>query len=666
MGEVILWVFVHLVGLALVTGGGWARRPLLGSVLGFPVGLVSWGFAVSTFLWLGLPLAAAMAGAAIALLAGAGVAAWRRRADVDRRALLASAAALSVTGAVAALAGAFPVALITERSHAILLAATAIQRRADSLDFIWNGLHSPPVFQAALHAAAPLLGRPFLAALSPLCAIACALLLSVGGAALVGRWSGSRAIRALVGLVLAAALGSFLFAVQSTAVDVHAAAALFLIGFVVAHAIGEDAGGPASAPIELLLLLGLAIQGFTFTIAASALVVVTYGRSSRDPTALTRPLALYTAAITAWHLLLWQAIGDWTQATTFTDALVVTAAPLAACAALLAARVRGPAARRAWTIAAVAVLLVGAGLVTGWAWGGEPDDRWRVIARWAGRYRPGLSDGILLGLAALCLPLARGAAGVGAATSVVVLFAVQIVLDVGGPVDPRELAGPLRVAAAPAALLLVMLTGVRLAAGRGRTVNRPPEIPAAPATMAAPARGRARLARAAPTLFGAAIALLLLTNIRQQVRVHRLSLSDDRKVLAASSSSLAADEKQFAYYYIGEAIPGATIVIPPRLARHALFFRLLGRVNVEIASESPRVVSAGVARLARLRAARRPLFYDNAGESESVELILSPRSRRYVLAESGPRRLQLIPEPLYFWFADRQAPAPSSAAEAAR
>ncbi|HKE14881.1 MAG TPA: hypothetical protein VKB80_08465 [Kofleriaceae bacterium] len=667
MGQVILWAYVQLVGLALATACGWARRPMIGCALGFPLGLVAWGSALIALLWLGLPLVAAIGAAAIVLAVAAGAAAWRRRADVDGRALAAAAAALAITAAVAALATAFPLAIVAERGHRILLAATAIGRNVDSIDFIWNILPSPPVFQASLHAAAPLVaGRPFFAALSPLCGIAAVVLLAGGGAELAGRGAG-RAVRALLGLVLAAALCSFLFAVQATAVDLHAAAALFVIAFLVAHAIGEESAAPASIWAELLLLLGFALQGLAESVAASAMLLAIYGCDRRDPARLARPIFLYTAVLTAWHLLLWEAIGRRSLTVEPREALALTAAPVLAWAGLLAGTVRlsRPAPRRALALAAAGLLVVGIGLALGWTGDGDPGERWTAAARWFGRYRPGLSDCLLLGLAAVCVPLARGSASAAAAASVCILAAVELLIDLGEPIDPRELAGPLRVAAAAPALLLVMLTGVRLlTARRDETESRLDS--AATATTATTATSgtapaRVNLLPAPRGLFAAVVAILLLTNVHHQVRAHRLTLRDARRLLAAGPTSLAGDERQFAYYLMGEWIPGATVVIPPRLADHAVFFRVLGRVAVEIAESTPRLRPDAVAQLAPLRAARRPLYYHVAAESESVYLLPSPRSSRYVLAEASPGTLYLLPEPLYFWSA---IPAPGAAGAA--
>lgn len=646
MGQVILWGYVHLVGLAIAVACGWARHPVIGCLLAFPLGLAAWGCAVVACMWLGMPLLAAMAVAAVGLLIAAGVAARRRRADIDRRAIAVAVVALAITAAVAALATAFPLAVVTERGHRILLAATAIDSNPASIDLIWNELPSPPVFHAALHAAAPLLAeRPFFAALSPLCAIWCALLLSVGGAVLAGRWCARRATRALVGVVLAGALGSYLFIVQGTAVDLHAAAALFLIAFLIARALGEQEPAPGSMWAELLLLLGFAVQGFATAIAASALLMVTYGGDDRLRVGGARPMFLYTVALTGWHLLLWEAIGRSATAFTTEEALVVTAVPLVALGSIVALPAGG-AARRVMMFVGAALLIVAAGLVAGWVWDGDASDRWTALARWIGRRRPGLSDCMLLGLCALCMPLARGPASVAAAASVVILVGVQIFATAGEAFDPRELAGPLRVAAAPPALLLVMLTGVRLLAGAPAVPDRPPGASGSATEPAGPLRMRV----AAAPLFAAVIALLVLTNIRLQMRVHRV-YDDSLKVLSAGPTSLARDDQQFVYYFVGEFMAGATVVIPRRLAGHAVFFRVLGRVDVEIAEETPRLAPGAVAHLARMRVARRPLYYEVATQTELVYPVTYPRSSRYVLAESAPGRHYLVPAPLYFWLA---------------
>jgi len=585
MGQLVLWGYVYLVGLAFVTACGWARRPAIGCALALPAGLVSWGFALAVPLWLGLPLSAAVAVAAIALLAATGGAAWRRRAELGERAVAIAAIGLTAVVAIAAAATAFWPA-VAEPEHSVYAAGEALQGGSEWLDLVWDDVPSPPVFRTVLHAAAPVLGGRFLAALAPLCALGSVVLLSLGGAAVAGRWLTRPNGRVFVGACLAVSGGAFVVAVQAAAVDLHAQAALFLIGFIVAHTLGEESDAPDSVSVELALLFGFAVQGFAFTALAAAFLLIAYDNSRRSGAVLTRSVSVYTAIATLWHLSLWQSIRDWGTATTVTDALVVSAATPFACVCL---QLSGPTRSRA-----------------------------------TGRARASVAAAVVLG------------AGVAV--------------------------GSLAAAALPAVLLMALAV-IRLTAGPRAEARRRDERASEQAVASPGARGNAsartgkrpRYAGSAAGLFAAVVALLLFTNIRELVRGQRRIVDGNRKVFSIGPDSFASDRLAFVYYLLGDAIPGTTVVIPERLAHHALFFRVLGRVAVEVSRDPLRLSSVGAREVAPLRSGFGRLYYESARNTELVSIVLSPESRRYVLAESEAGRLHLLPDSLYDRFADRPA-----------
>ncbi len=578
---------IAFLGLLHLAGGGFAlaaRLPAaLACVLGYPLGLAGWmGIAG---LAASLDVAPGPLVALVPAAAGAcvGLALAVRAGPRSVLALALSAAALAALAAIA-IAGQGPI--VPTSGQDVLLAARLPPAA-------WAAIDPAARFPVLLHAAMRALGDPLAAAAGPLAGAVTVALVAAGSA--------RRPLAAV--LAALALLAMHVFVRRAMTVDVAMTGSMFLTGFAVVHARALEEGNGRLLPIEVVLLAGLAVQSPVFAWLAALVVPLAFARDPRPPARIAAWLGALAAVVAWWYL---SALAG---APGRVDLAVAALAPGAA--AVIALAVRGG--QRGRAVAGWALLVAAAALT------GAPE----LVEPARAAVGLGPAAGLLLLLSAAGALLLPPPPVVASLAALCAISAVAAQLAVGGPGE------------APALFTAVPLLALHLAA---RAAPRRPVAPGSPAALP-PAR------QIAAAVFAGAMAVVLLSNLGQHARQHRLRAPGARFIDPGPAGRI--DPWSDLHAWIRRNTPGVSAIIPARLASQVVLFRYFDGIEVAMADPAPSIPAMAALELTLQADAYRTLQFKSRRAREWVVAFADPGARRYVLAESMFGVTYWLPEDLY-------------------
>jgi hypothetical protein len=574
--------FLVLLHLA---GGGFAlagRLPsALACVLGIPLGLAAWTGIAGVAASLDVAPGPLLTLVPAALLACVGLALAVRAGPRSVLALALSAVAL------AALAIVGHGAVVPASGHDVLLAARMPPAS-------WGAIDPAARFLVLLHAAMRALGDPLATAVGPLAGAVTVALVAAGSA----RRPSTAVLAAL------ALLAMHVFVRRAITVDVAMTGSMFLTGFAVVHARAVEEGNGRLLPIECLLLAGLAVQAPVFAWLTALVLPLAFARDPRAPARIAAWLGVLAAVAAWWYLIaLAGAPGR-------VDLALTALAPFAA--AVMTVVIRGGGHRRrvivGWTLLIVAAALAGA-----------PD----LVEPARAAVGLGLPAGLLVLLAVAGAMLSPPPPAGASLAALCAVSAVAAQLAVGGPGE-----APALFTSVP---LLALYLGARAAPGRPVAPRSAAAMPTAP--------------RAAAALFAGAMAVVLLTNLGQHARQHRLRAPGARFIDPGPTRRI--DPWSDLHAWIRRRTPGVSAIIPSRLASQVVLFRYFDGIEVRLADPAPTIPAMAALELTMQADAYRTLQFKSRRAREWVVAFADPGSRRYILAESMFGVTYWLPEELY-------------------
>lgn len=305
MSQALLFVPMHVLGLALCFAFGPRGRPALACALGFAVGLAAAFLLAFAILLAGIPYGPWTLGTAMAATAVAAAVATLRR-GMSRRELVTAGV---WTAAFAVLCPAVThtnVAILTGiDTHRILSLAITIAGDGGLEHRTLVQLDEWGVFQVVAHSMMGLTGSDFLYSLPlvmgltfiPVFALTLWHALDAVGAA-------PRHRSLLVGLVTAALFTMSMLDYHMLFLHTNLGAMIYLFVFLVMFWNGEVRRDASWLPIAFLALIAFALHRTETSLAALLFLALTVTQSSLPRRPITMGLALFSASVIAWHELL--------------------------------------------------------------------------------------------------------------------------------------------------------------------------------------------------------------------------------------------------------------------------------------------------------------------------------------------------------------------------
>jgi Sulfatase len=333
MHPVVAILACYGIGLVLLLARGLGRDPLLAAALALPVGAAVSAVLAFAFVATGVPLTLPAYGAAwCALLAIGG---WAARRDVDRLGLWHGPAALAAAYALVAIAASrFDVAVVSNRSHDVLLFARVLAGGGE----IPSGSPDVSGLGTSLHAAFYLVSPDHALVLVPVLALSG--LVALG--ALLARMLPIRRRRTIAVAATLALATSFPMLRSLLTVGSPAVAGIMLLAFGGLWYASELAGDRRPLPLAVAALAAFALHGRPFALAA-VIALVVMAISTRLARARFAWRLAAVRAHPAFRLVAAGALACLAAATTATfPAGALAVAPLAVLAVVLLVAGRNP------------------------------------------------------------------------------------------------------------------------------------------------------------------------------------------------------------------------------------------------------------------------------------------------------------------------------------
>jgi hypothetical protein len=301
LSQALLFLAIHLVGLAVSFAIGPRRAPALCCALAFPIGLATAVIVTLAILLAGLPYTAWTLGGAIgAACAVALVGAVRR--GIDRRDLRIAGLWTAAFAIACLTLTRFNVALSTIDSHRILSLAVILSNEGGLSPETAAQLDRQGVFQIIAHSLAGftrsdfLHGLPLVLGLSfaPMFALTLWHGLGVVGAPIQRRWMA-------VALVTAALFTISMVDYHILYIHTNLGAGIYLFGYLALFWIAELERDEAWLPTAFLCLIAFALHRTETPLVALLFLVLTVAQSELPRRTLTLWLGLFTAVVAVWY-----------------------------------------------------------------------------------------------------------------------------------------------------------------------------------------------------------------------------------------------------------------------------------------------------------------------------------------------------------------------------
>jgi hypothetical protein len=304
MSQALLFLAMHMVGLAIAFAWGPRRHPALCCALAFPVGLAVMVLAALVLLSVQLPYSAWTLSAAVMIPTACAVVACRR-AGLDRATLRLAAVWTAGFALVAVLLSHWNLSLMNWDSHRLVLLGGIIGREGTLEPRTLNELQAFGVFQVLAHSMAAFTRRDYLYSLQPVLGISLLPILAATlwyglGRLGVSGWRRTAGI-ALIALALYSLYG---FAHHLVFIHTNLGTAVYLFCFVVLFWLAEVENDPSGLPVAFLALTALAIHRIETPLVALIALVATIPTTDLPRRSITPLLAAFTALVSVWYVQL--------------------------------------------------------------------------------------------------------------------------------------------------------------------------------------------------------------------------------------------------------------------------------------------------------------------------------------------------------------------------
>jgi hypothetical protein len=309
IGQTLLFLGLHLLGLAVCLGFGPARKPHLAAALAFTIGLAVMVGLEILLLVAGVrfgPLSGSVAGL---LIAAGSLLRARRRAWPDARAGRILGVWTLGFALVAALLSSADLAIMTYDSHFLVMLGGIIGQDGAFVPGLLEKMGLYGGFQALAQGLVGFTHRTFLYALAPvfaastvaLFAVVLDLALGAGGAPVRRRG-------VLVALVTAATFSVYMLFRHGFYIHTNFGTATYLLIFCALAWLAEVEDDPSYLPLAFLALFALALHRIEAPLVCALFLVLTVLPSRLPARRVLLPFALYTLASAGWYLVLGRSV----------------------------------------------------------------------------------------------------------------------------------------------------------------------------------------------------------------------------------------------------------------------------------------------------------------------------------------------------------------------
>lgn len=309
MIQVVLFVAIHLLGVAFAVAVGPHRRVHLCCAFGFLVGLVVWVVSLFAALCLGLPSAVPTFAALYALLLAGLVAIAARRGRLARSLVWPIVGWTAGFALVAGVLTTFNITRFSPDSYNFIMAAHALA--ADGLVHLaWSKMAERGVFHPIAHSMAPFVGYDYLYSyhltLTASFVAAFALLLFQGlcraGDAQHGRGAGTRVV--VVFLATSAMMTTYIVTWHSSYIHGNLSGAIYLWMFVALFWLAELDEDTELATLSAVAMLGCALQRLESGVVVAIFLTLALAETRLASRSLARDFGIAIAVTSAWLVLI--------------------------------------------------------------------------------------------------------------------------------------------------------------------------------------------------------------------------------------------------------------------------------------------------------------------------------------------------------------------------
>jgi len=304
MTQSLLFVLIHLLGLAICLAIGPRSRPALCCALAFFIGLATVVAVALGLLIARVPYTPWTLAAALAVPLAVSVFAIARR-GIDRRTIAVAAAWSLAFAAMCLPLTAVNLSIMTYDSHIFATLGKIIgDDRALAADVLAR-LHEWGVFQVLAQSLAVFVGEDLLYGLAPVFGLAFAPLFALSLAHAVEAQCGPIRHRiAWVGLVTAALFTIGMVAYHAFYLHTNMGSAIYLFGYVVFFWLAEVEREPKHMSIAMICLIALALQRTETPLVAMIFLALTVTQSSLPRRAIAGWLTIFVAVVGLWYEVL--------------------------------------------------------------------------------------------------------------------------------------------------------------------------------------------------------------------------------------------------------------------------------------------------------------------------------------------------------------------------
>lgn len=304
MSQSLLFLAVHLVGLAICLAIGPFRRPALCCALAFPVGLAATTLSLLLLLIARLPYNLWTLAFVVIVLAAASVVRIRRRAEqrIERRTVVVCACWTAAFLALCLPLTHINIVLMTHDSHIFVMLGQVVVKDGGVAPDILAMLDEWGVFQVLAHSMAQFTAEDFLYSLPVVFGLSFILLFALtlwhGLGAL--DIAGSRRIAATA-LVTGALFTINMVDFHVLYLHTNMACAVFLTCFVAIFWLAEVEDDPSALPLAFVCLTAFALQRTETPLVALIFLCLTVLGSRLPRRAIGPWLAMFTVVVGLWY-----------------------------------------------------------------------------------------------------------------------------------------------------------------------------------------------------------------------------------------------------------------------------------------------------------------------------------------------------------------------------
>lgn len=303
MTQAPLFLAIFLIGLPITFAFGPRRYPALCCALSFQVGLAVTVFSALLLLVFGLPCTVWTIGALAIGAAAASV--IRRHVRFDRATLGLIAGYTAGFAVVAGVLSYWNLSAMSFDSHHIVMLAKIIGHDQALESRTLAELQSWGVFQVIAQSFAAFTLQDYLYSLQPVFGVAFLPVFAIALWHASGRLGATGRLRVAAVVLVTVALGTvYAYALHHVFIHTNLGTAVYLFGFIVVFWLAELDQDPDSLPLAFLFLLSLALHRLETPVVALIALVTTAISTDLPRRVITPLLAVFTAIVSSWYVLL--------------------------------------------------------------------------------------------------------------------------------------------------------------------------------------------------------------------------------------------------------------------------------------------------------------------------------------------------------------------------